>query len=206
MTGFDDAQEFWDRRFAAQEYIFGTHPNVFLAAQAHRLPPRSRVLELACGEGRNSVWLAAQGHHVTGVDISPNALIKARKLAADRNVSVEFVQSDLRQWRWEASAYDAVVCIFIQFASPDERTQLFEGMHRTLNSRGLVFLQGYTPKQLDYKTGGPPELSHMYTQAMLADAFKEFEIALLREHEATLSEGTKHVGHSALIDLVAQKK
>ena len=86
--GFDDAKQFWDARFAAPDYIFGTAPNVFLAAQRTLFQPGMRVLEIGCGEGRNSVWLASLGCQVLGMDVSPLALTKARQLAADRGVTV----------------------------------------------------------------------------------------------------------------------
>jgi 2-polyprenyl-3-methyl-5-hydroxy-6-metoxy-1,4-benzoquinol methylase len=203
--GFDDARTFWDQRFSAPEYIFGTQPNVFLTGQAGLFRSGQRVLDIACGEGRNSVWLARQGCDVVGIDISPLALKKARRLAENGNVRVQFREADVREWEWSPAAFDAVVCIFIQFAAPAERQRLFEGFKATLRPGGVLVLQGYTPKQVEYKTGGPPDAAHMYTREMLELAFAELEILHLREHEDTLAEGTKHVGRSALIDLVARK-
>ena len=203
--GFDDAREFWDQRFAAPEYIFGTEPNAFLSAQAQRFKSGDRVLDVACGEGRNSVWLAKLGCQVTGIDISPLALAKARRLADTHGVKVEYREADIRDWHWQPARFDAVVCVFIQFAEPAQRTRLFEGIETTLTPGGLLALQGYTPKQLEYRTGGPPQADHMYTQALLRQAFHNLDILHLREHEATLAEGTKHVGRSALVDLVARK-
>ncbi len=205
MSGFDDARAFWDQRFAAPEYIFGTEPNRFLASQAHRLVAGMRVLDIACGEGRNAVWLAAQGCRVTAFDISPLALAKAGRLADERRVEVEFREASVDDWRWEPAAFDAVACIFIQFAEPAQRARLFDGFHAALGPGGLVLLQGYTPKQLDYRTGGPGQLSHLYTAPMLREAFARFEILELREHEEDLAEGSKHVGRSALVDLVARR-
>ena len=101
---------------------------------------------------------------------------------------------------------DAIVCIFIQFASPQERSRLFEGFRTALKPRGLVLMQGYTPKQLEYRTGGPGDVAHLYTPELLRDAFREFDLLRLDAHEAVLAEGTKHVGRSALIDLVARRK
>jgi cyclopropane fatty-acyl-phospholipid synthase-like methyltransferase len=204
--GFDDAREFWDQRFRAPEYIFGTEPNVFLATQAHLFSPEHRVLDVACGEGRNSVWLAGLGCNVVGLDVSPLALDKARRLAAGHGVAVEYMEADIRDWQWEPLRFDAVVCIFIQFAEPEQRARLFEGIKTTLKAGGVLVLQGYTPKQVEYKTGGPPQAEHMYTQALLRDAFAGMEILHLREHEEVLAEGTKHVGRSALIDLVMRKR
>jgi cyclopropane fatty-acyl-phospholipid synthase-like methyltransferase len=206
MSGFDDARAFWDQRFAAPEYIFGTEPNAFLAAQAQRLSPGMRVLDVACGEGRNAVWLARQGCRVTAFDISPLALQKARRLAAEGSVEVEFHEQSVDGWQWHGGAFDAVVCIFIQFAEPAQRERLFQGFHDTLVPGGLVLLQGYTPKQLEYRTGGPGQRSHLYTAPLLREAFARFELLELREHEQHLAEGSKHVGMSALVNLVARKR
>jgi 2-polyprenyl-3-methyl-5-hydroxy-6-metoxy-1,4-benzoquinol methylase len=203
--GFDDARAFWDQRFSAPDYIFGTEPNVFLTSRAGLFRSGQRVLDIACGEGRNSVWLARQGCDVLGIDISPLALKKAQRLAENQKVRVQFRQTDVRDWEWSPVAFDAVVCIFIQFAAPAERHRLFEGFKATLKPGGVLVLQGYTPKQVEYRTGGPPDAAHMYTREMLEQAFAELEILHLREHEDTLAEGTKHVGRSALIDLVARK-
>jgi len=203
--GFDDARAFWDRRFAAPEYIFGTAPNRFLASQYERFRPGMRVLDIACGEGRNAVWLAQQGCEVLAIDISPLGLDKARRLAAERGVRVEYELADVRQWNWQADSFDALVSIFIQFAAPQERARVFEGMQRALRPGGWLMLQGYTPKQLEYKTGGPPQAEHMYSEPMLRAAFAAMEIVQLREHEDVLAEGNKHVGRSGLIDLVARR-
>lgn len=204
--GFDDAREFWDQRYRTPGYIFGTAPNVFLASQQASFKPGDRVLDVACGEGRNSVWLAERGCDVVGLDVSPLALEKARRLAAERAVAVTWVETDIRNWPWEPDRFDALVCIFIQFADPAQRTRLFDGFKSTLKPGGLLVLQGYTPKQVEYKTGGPPQAEHMYTASLLQDAFAGMEILHLREHEEVLSEGIKHVGRSALIDLVARRR
>jgi cyclopropane fatty-acyl-phospholipid synthase-like methyltransferase len=203
--GFDDAQAFWDARYKAPEYIFGTEPNVFLASQAALFQPGRRVLDIACGEGRNSIWLARRGCDVLGIDVSPLALEKARSLAESAGVNAAFRHADVRDWQWATAAFDAVVCIFIQFAAPSERSGLFDGIKTALTPGGVLVLQGYTPKQVEYKTGGPPDVAHMYTREMLERTFAEFQLLHLREHEEVLAEGTKHVGRSALIDLVARK-
>jgi cyclopropane fatty-acyl-phospholipid synthase-like methyltransferase len=203
--GFDDAQAFWDERFAAAEYIFGREPNRFLASRTDLFRPGAAVLDVATGEGRNAVWLARRGCEVTGIDISPVAIDKARRLAADQGVHVRFEVEDVRSYAWPPAAFDAVVTIFIQFAAPSERRALFEGIRQTLRPGGVLLLQGYTPKQLEYRTGGPPQAEHMYTERILREAFAGWDILHLAEHEDVLNEGTKHVGRSALIDLAARR-
>jgi cyclopropane fatty-acyl-phospholipid synthase-like methyltransferase len=203
--GFDDARAFWDERFSAPEYIFGREPNRFLVSQAALFQPGMRVLDIAAGEGRNAVWLAQRGCRVTGIDISPKAVEKARRLAAETGVTAAFEVEDLRRRAWQPEDFDAVITIFIQFAAPAERTALFEGLRRTLRPGGVLVMQGYTPKQIEYGTGGPKQADHMYTAALLHEAFAGWDILHLAEHEDVLSEGTKHVGRSALIDLVARR-
>jgi len=160
---------------------------------------------VADGEGRNSVWLADHGLTVDAFDISEVAVRKAREFARITGAKVNFAVADIAQLHWPQSLYDGVAAIFIQFADPQLRARIFEGMVRCLKPGGILLLQGYTPKQLDYRTGGPPIASHMYTSQLLREAFAGLEILELREYEADLAEGTGHNGHSALVGMVARK-
>lgn len=198
--------EFWNARYTGEEYIFGTAPNRFLASQAELIKPGMRVLALADGEGRNGVWLAERGAIVHAVEISPVALTKARALANARNVTVQFEQADLLDWHWPQHEYDLVVAIFIQFASPAQREPIIAGIRRTLKPNGILILQGYTPRQIAFATGGPSHAENMYTQSLLTEWFGDWHLRHLREHDDFISEGTHHFGQSALIDLVAQKR
>ena len=202
-----DHEAFWSARYrdAGENYLFGIAPNKFLAALAERFGADMTVLSVADGEGRNAVWLAEQGCRVTATEISPVALEKAAKLAKGRHVAVDWRQADILNWEWPVDAYDAVVGIFIQFATPAERPRQIGGMKQAVKPGGLLFLQGYTPKQLEFRTGGPSAVENLYTEAMLRELFADWEIVSLREHEDTIEEGTAHVGRSALIDLVARK-
>ncbi|MGA9961884.1 MAG: class I SAM-dependent methyltransferase [Azonexus sp.] len=202
-----DHEAFWSARYrdAGDDYLFGTAPNKFLASQAERFSAGMKVLAVADGEGRNSVWLAEQGCAVTATEISPVALEKATKLARGRHVAVDFMQADILNWTWPTSAFDAVVGIFIQFVGPAERARQLAGMKQAVQPGGLLFLQGYTPKQLEYRTGGPSAVENLYTEALLREIFSDWEIVLLHEHEDLIDEGRGHSGRSALIDLIARK-
>jgi cyclopropane fatty-acyl-phospholipid synthase-like methyltransferase len=195
----------WDERYAQDGYLFGTEPNEFLVSQRHWLKPGMSCLAVADGEGRNGVWLAQQGSHVLSVEASAVALEKAKKLARQRGVAIDFEQADLAHWQWGENRFDVVAAIFIQFAPPAMREQMFAGIKRCLKPGGLLVLQGYTPRQLEYKTGGPSAAENMYTEALLRNAFGDMEILHLREHDDHIGEGTAHSGMSALIDLVARK-
>ena len=164
------------------------------------------MLCVADGEGRNSVWLAQRGLQVQAFDISDVGVAKARRLAAERGVQVDFQVADCDGYAWPEAAYDGVAAIFVQFADPALRERLFARIQRCLKPGGRLLLQGYTPKQLEYRTGGPPLLSHLYTEAMLREAFAAMDIELLRDYEADVAEGTGHLGRSALIGLVARRR
>jgi cyclopropane fatty-acyl-phospholipid synthase-like methyltransferase len=202
---FEDAREFWDTRFDTETFIFGTEPNVFLASNKALFKPGMRVLAVADGEGRNGVWLAQHGCEVLSVDVSPIAIEKARKLATERGVQVQFECANLMEWDWPQQSFDAVVCIFIQFATPAERKTLFDGFWSALKPGGVVLLQGYGVKQLQYTSGGPGKLEHLYTPDMLREAFSRWQIDTLTEYEAVLDEGPRHSGMAALVDLIARK-
>ena len=203
---FDDAARTWNHRFAGETYLFGTEPNSYLRRQAFRWERGDRVLCVADGEGRNSVWLARQGLQIDAFDIAEIGVRKAERLARQAKVAVNFSVADGDCLTWPANLYDGIAAIFVQFADPAMRTRLFDNMTHALKPGGLLVLQGYTPKQLDYKTGGPPFIDNLYTPALLRDAFATLEILELTEYEDELTEGTQHHGKSALIGLVARKK
>lgn len=202
---FEDAARVWDDRFDTPDFVFGTEPNAYLAKQAHRLTPGGRALAVADGEGRNSVWMARQGLLVDAFDISAVGVAKAKQLARDAGVEVGYSVCDCSAWQWQDETYDVVAAIFIQFADPVLRARLFSGMMAALRPGGVLILQGYTPKQLEYKTGGPGVLEHLYTESMLRSAFGALEILELEEYEAELGEGKRHAGRSALVGMVARK-
>ena len=197
--------ERWEARFAVPEYAFGKDPNYFLQSCKGLLPPSGRALAVADGEGRNGVWLAEQGLDVLSLDFSPSAQKKARALAAERDVDVAFAYADVHTWDYPEAAFDVVVEIFTQFSSPAERTLKWAGMRRTLKSGGLLILQGYTPKQLEYGTGGPKQIENLYTRAMLEREFFGLRQLKIVEEEREIHEGTSHRGMSAVINLTGRK-
>ena len=195
----------WNERYSGEDYVFGREPNEYLRAQAALFAPGSRALCVADGEGRNSVWLAHQGLHVEAFDVAQAGVAKARRLADEARVSVAYHVAGCDEWPWAVDAYDLVVAVFVQFADPEMRERLFANIVRALKPGGLLVLQGYTPKQLEYKTGGPGALSHLYTADLLRRAFASLQIVELVEYEAELHEGARHAGRSALVGLVARK-
>ena len=197
-------KERWETRFRAPDYIFGKEPNAFLKAQAPRLRAGGTALSVADGEGRNGVWLAEQGLDVLTIDYSLAALAKARALAAERGVRLRTEVTDVFAWRWPTNAFDVIAAVFI-FAAPAQRGAFFANLKGALKPGGLLLMQGYRPEQLKYRTGGPPDVERLLTRAILEQGFGDTAELDIREQDSTISEGTAHVGMSALIDLVAKK-
>ena len=195
----------WDDRYSGDEYLFGTEPAAFLTKHTHLLPPGSTALVVGDGEGRNSVFLAEQGLLVTAMDISSVGVAKARRLAEQRGVSVDVRVADILDWEWVPDVYDLLVAVFIQFLDPRQRSMVFEGFQRTLRPGGRLLLHGYRPEQVNNGTGGPSDPEHMYSDALLTDAFGGFDIEHLESYDTTIEEGVGHHGTSALIDFIATK-
>jgi cyclopropane fatty-acyl-phospholipid synthase-like methyltransferase len=195
----------WNARYDRPDYLFGTAPSVFVARQAHRLAPGDKVLAVADGEGRNSVYLAEQGMAVTAFDNSHRGLEKARTLARDRGVQVDFRFGDIEAWDWRATPYDAIAAIFFQFLRPAARSAAFRGLNAALRPGGLLLLHGFAPRQVGYGTGGPPSAENMYTLPMLHDAFPGYDILHEADYDEVIASGEGHKGNAALIDFVARK-
>jgi SAM-dependent methyltransferase len=195
----------WDERYRADGYLFGTEPNEYLQRHARVWRRGSRILSIADGEGRNSVWLARQGLVVDAFDPSRVAVEKAQRLAVAAGVAVNFTVADVEGWSWRKASHDGIAAIFVQFAGPALRARLFARLIEALKPGGTLILAGYTPRQLAHGTGGPKDLDLLYTSDLLRGAFAPLEIVELVEYEAELAEGTRHVGRSALVGMVARK-
>jgi SAM-dependent methyltransferase len=195
----------WEKRYATPDYLYGTEPNGFLKAQAGLLPKTGKALAVADGEGRNGVWLAEQGLDVLSVDFSPKAQAKAKALAERRGVSMRFIEADVTAWDWPTATLDVIAVIFIQFCGPVERRRIFAGIRQALKPGGLLLLQGYRPEQIAYGTGGPSEVENLYTEDTLREEFGGFARLDIKTHDSVVSEGSRHSGMAAVIDLVGWK-
>ena len=195
----------WEARCGGPDYIFGKAPNYFLVKCKPLLPASGRVLAVADGEGRNSVWLAEQGLDVHAIDFSPTAQDKAHALARERDVNVIFELADVHNWAYPEAAYDVACDIFTQFSAPAERALKWAGVRKALKPGGLLIIQGYTPKQHVYGTGGPKQVDQLYTRTMLEKVFTGFQNMIFTEEELEMREGAAHSGMSAVIGLTCKK-
>ena len=193
----------WDERYAESGFAYGTAPNDFLAQNVERLPAGGNVLSLAEGEGRNAVLLAQRGLRVTAVDSSAVGLEKARQLAARSGVEIETIVSDLAAFELGESRWDGIVSIWCHVPSA-LRVRLHVAIVAALRPGGVLLLESYTPKQLEYKTGGPPNADLLTTRAELERTLRGLEFLSCEEKTREVREGKYHNGMSAVVQLIAR--
>lgn len=156
----------WDRRYSVREFVWDTGPNRFVAEELSGLNP-GRALDVACGEGRNAVWLAERGWKVTAVDFSGVALDKARELAGDRGVWVDWVRADLRDYEPARGAYDLVVVAYVHLLPADRKAVLGRAA-AALAPQGTAFVVGHDLDNLAHGTGGPQDPAVLYTPQIVS--------------------------------------
>jgi SAM-dependent methyltransferase len=149
------SRERWDERYGTEDLTWNPDPNALLVAELDPLAP-GRALDLACGKGRNSVWLATKGWFVTGVDLSAVGLDKARRLAADRGVEVTWVEADVVEWQPRPASFDLVVVTYLHIPG-EQRRQVLAHATSALSPGGLLLVIGHDSSNLLHGTGGPQD-------------------------------------------------
>lgn len=198
--------EFWDQRYTHPNYLFGYKPNDYLKQQATMLKPRSRVLCLGDGEGRNGVFLAERGHDVVSLDFSRVALDKAEALAAEKGVQLETWEVDLAQWVDHPDPerpWDAVVSIFVHLPA-DLRRRVAETVTRQSRPGAVLILEAYTPAQLALGTGGPSVPELLMTRADVQGDWQGWHLDV-RLLERRIFEGMGHQGLSSVVQALGQR-
>jgi len=151
----------WDRRYGGSELVWTAQPNRFLVAETEPLAP-GRAIDLACGEGRNAVWLAEQGWQALGVDFSEVGLQKARELATSRGVNVEWVAADLLDYRPDTQAFDLVIVFYLQLAAA-ERRPILQAAADAVAPSGTLLVVAHDASNLEHGHGGPQDPTRLYT-------------------------------------------
>ena len=161
-TTSEPSRERWNRRWAGEERVHAsTAPSRLLVAEVADLRPGA-TLDLACGAGRNAVWLAEQGWRVTALDFSGVALRMARSLAAERQVEVEWIEADAVAWTPPARAYDLVCVFYLQLPAPERRTALARAAD-AVRPGGTLLVLGHDLLNLTEGWGGPTQPDVLFT-------------------------------------------
>lgn len=193
----------WDDRYSTPAYAYGTEPNDFLKSVAGRIPA-GPVLCLAEGQGRNAVYLASLGHDVLAVDQSSIGLARAQELAAARGVAITTQIADLSSFIIEPEQWSGIVAIFAHLP-PALRAKVLAAAVRGLAPGGAFVLEAYSPKQLEYGTGGPKDVTMLMSLDVLRTELAGLRIEHGVETEREVYEGEYHNGRSAVLQILAFK-
>lgn len=199
-----DKFDMWNERYANQGYFYGSEPNDFLQEACGAIPKGGSVLCLAEGEGRNAVFLAGLGYAVTAVDGSAQGLAKLQTLANEKGVRVAAVCADLADYDMGVGAWDGIVSIWCHLPNP-LRSEVHRKAVAALKPGGVFLLEAYTPKQLAYKTGGPPDVTLLMTLSALRQELSGLQIEHGVEIDRDIQEGRGHLGTSAVVQVLARK-
>lgn len=194
----------WDERYLADEYVFGTEPNAFIARVLPYLPEGGRALDLATGEGRNGVFLAEHGFAAEGVDMSAVGLEKAQKLAVDKGVRFDTRLENIAEMAWPSEHYAVITSVFCHFTEP-ERTAVMQRMIGALQPGGMFAGVFYHPDQIGYGTGGPSDPAMLGTLAEMQQALHGLEWLIAEHQVIELDEGSRHRGTSSVLHLLGRK-
>jgi cyclopropane fatty-acyl-phospholipid synthase-like methyltransferase len=194
----------WDERYSQTEYFYGKNPNEFLTIAEALIPRGTNVLAIADGEGRNGVYLAKQGLNITAVDFSTVGREKALALAASQNVKLDYLIADLNEFIFPRK-FDAVVSIWVHM--PETlRKKVHKQIEENLVKGGLFILESYTPKQLEFNTGGPSSVDMLYTEEQIKSDFDSIEWILAQETLKNITEGAGHLGKSSTLQMIGRKR
>jgi SAM-dependent methyltransferase len=157
----DASRARWNRRWAEERARSTTEPSGFLVSEVEGLTSGA-ALDLACGAGRNAVWLARQGWRVTGIDFSETALAMARALAAEAAVAVEWIEADAVTWTPLAQAYDLVCVLYLQLPAPERRSALAHAV-AAVRPGGTLLVVGHDLLNLTEGWAGPTQADVLFT-------------------------------------------
>ncbi len=196
-------RDFWNEKFAATDYAYGTEPNDFLVSAVTKLK-RGATLSLAEGEGRNAVWLAQQGFTVSAIEQSEKGVGKTLRLALKRGVIVMAERGELETFHIQPNSWDLVVSIYAH--TPQElRRKLHRQVVAGLKPGGVFVLEAYTPAQIANNTGGPKDVSLMPTAELLRSELAGLVFDHIEEVERDVVEGSLHTGTAHVVQVVAHR-
>ncbi|MCI0473020.1 MAG: class I SAM-dependent methyltransferase [Ignavibacteria bacterium] len=189
--------EFWNSRYREPDYAYGTEPNDYFRKEITLLTP-GKLLLPGEGEGRNAVFAAKSGWNVTAVDFSVQAQSKAIKLAKENNVNINYVVSSLEDYQYTGNEYDAIAFIFVHFP-PDIREKVHQTAVASLKKGGTILIEAFGKSQIKNQSGGPKDISYLYSIEDFTNDFYGLIIENLSGHQVILKEDPYHKGIADVI-------
>ncbi|MFY7732724.1 MAG: class I SAM-dependent methyltransferase [Bacteroidia bacterium] len=196
-------EEFWNNRYAEKDFAYGTEPNDFLKDELEKLPA-GKILFVCEGEGRNAVFAAKQNWIVEAFDLSQEGKRKASLLAEQNNVSINYQIADASKIEYPENSFNMVALIYAHFPETI-RKSVHERIVSWLKPEGLVVMEAFNPNQLKNTSGGPKDLTMLYTKEIMTDDFKDLMAQQISTETIELNEGKYHIGKADVIRFVGKK-
>ena len=196
-------EEFWNNRYAEKDFAYGTEPNDFLKDELEKLPA-GKILFVCEGEGRNAVFAAKQNWIVEAFDLSQEGKRKASLLAEQNNVSINYQIADASTIEYPENSFNLVALIYAHFPETI-RKSVHERIVSWLKPGGLVVMEAFNPNQLKNTSGGPKDLTMLYTKEIMTDDFKDLMVQQISTETIELNEGKYHIGKADVIRFVGKK-
>jgi tellurite methyltransferase len=165
-----DPKTYWDQKFDKSTYVYGKDPAKFLARNHGYIPLKASVLDVGMGEGRNAVFLARQGHHVTGVDISSVAIKKAQQLAKEFDVRIETVLTPVEKFKVEKNSFDTIICFYYL------DREIMDTIVSWLKPGGILIVENYTDNQKRNPGFDTQDERHIFRPGELLTYFKGMKV------------------------------
>ncbi|GMR20484.1 MAG: class I SAM-dependent methyltransferase [Gammaproteobacteria bacterium] len=196
-------KDFWNQRYQQKHFAYGKQANAFfLAFLESELP--GRLLLPAEGEGRNAVSAALRGWQVDAFDFSEEGRSKALNLAKHNGVEIHYSLASFQDMDLGESQYDAIALIYAHIHG-DYRRAAHRQLLQHLKPGGQLLLEAFSKEQLNYSSGGPPDIAMLYTVEELREDFEDLSLDSLQCKEILLDEGKYHQGLGSVIQLRAHK-
>ena len=197
-------KEFWNNRYAEENYAYGNNPNYFLKENCTKIP-NGKVLFPADGEGRNSVFLARLGYEVAAFDISEEGKIKAQKLAIKNNTVIDYQVGTLETLHYYKNSFEGLVLIFahVPFTL---RKEFHAKLVTLLKPNGVIIFEAFSKEQLGFNSGGPKQLEMLFSEEDIRNEFPTIDFKFITTTIVDLDEGPYHQGKGSVVRFIGTKK
>jgi 2-polyprenyl-3-methyl-5-hydroxy-6-metoxy-1,4-benzoquinol methylase len=195
----------WEQRYQSETYVFGFEPSELVRDYNDLLKPKSRILAVGDGEGRNAIWLAQHGHDVTIVDIAPSALGKAEQRALNEGTRLKTICVDITKWQWPRHEFDAVLSIFVHLL-PQHQLVYHDNLINTLKPDGLLFFEAYHPDNVAMNSRGPRDAAMLYDTEKLNVCFKKLQTCVNRYVDTSIRTETDQKINGRSVQYLGRRK
>jgi 2-polyprenyl-3-methyl-5-hydroxy-6-metoxy-1,4-benzoquinol methylase len=197
-------KEFWNNRYAENNYAYGCDPNEFLKDSISKIPI-GKILFPAEGQGRNAVFTAQLGYDVFAFDISEEGKKKALELAKKCQTTIDYQVGLLENLNFSENEFDTIVLIYAHVPA-EIRKDFHLKLLSFLKPGGMVLFEAFSKQQLRFTSGGPKDLKMLFSEDDIKKEFPALDFLLLKTVEIELNEGQYHQGKGSVIRFIGRKK